>query len=136
MHIGVSNKKWFRIPLCMHTRNIFLTVIFRFTSIVVKRSVINKQISHHSSVYRPFHRLLLFLRSDATTAARIDGKIIPKPWSQQNPFLSLKIQAWCEIIWFEMLRTDHLSFTRSTHRFVRLFSSGRSCFHKTVCYQA
>ena len=31
-----------------------------------------------------------------------------KPLSQQNPFLSLKIQASSEIIWFEMLyRRDH-----------------------------
>ena len=31
-----------------------------------------------------------------------------KPLSQQNPFLSLKVQASSEIIWFEMLyRTDH-----------------------------
>ena len=52
-------------------------------------------------------------------------------WSQQNPFLSLKIQASSEIMWFEMLRTDHrthfacLASTRSTHLFERFgFSSG------------
>ena len=36
-----------------------------------------------------------------------------KPLSQQNPFLSLKVQASSEIIWFEMLyRTDHRPLRR------------------------
>ena len=54
--------------------------------------------------------LALFLRSDpTTTAARIDRKAVFtkfKPWSQQNPFLSLKIQVSNEIIRFKMRRTD------------------------------
>ena len=59
------------------------------------------------------HWLALFLRSDpTTTTARIDRKAVFtkfflfKPWSQQNPFLFLKIQASNEIIWFKMRRTD------------------------------
>ena len=36
-----------------------------------------------------------------------------KSLSQQNPFLSLKVQASSEIIWFEMLyRTDHRTLRR------------------------
>ena len=36
-----------------------------------------------------------------------------KPLSEQNPFLSLKVQASSEIIWFEMLyRTDHRTLRR------------------------
>ena len=36
-----------------------------------------------------------------------------KPLSQQNPFLSLKVQVSSEIIWFEMLyRTDHRTLRR------------------------
>ena len=37
-----------------------------------------------------------------------------KPWNQQNPFLSPKIQASSEIILFEMLRTDHRTQTALT----------------------
>ena len=70
-----------------------------------------------------------------------------KPLSQRNPFLSLKIQAPSEIIWFEMrYRTDHrtlrrlslhgFAFTKSSHHFVRFFSSGRSSLHKTVWHEA
>ena len=42
------------------------------------------------------------------------SKFVPlKPLSQQNPFLSLKVQASSEIIWFEMLyRTDHRTLRR------------------------
>ena len=54
-----------------------------------------------------------------------------KPLSQRNPFLSLKIQAPSEIIWFEMrYRTDHrtlrrlslhgFAFTKSSHHFSSL----------------
>ena len=36
-----------------------------------------------------------------------------KPLRQQNPFLTLKVQASSEIIWFEMLyRTDHRTLRR------------------------
>ena len=91
----------------------------------------------------------LFLRLDPTTAAWIDRKVVftkfvlIKPWSQQNPFLFLKLQASNEVIWFEMHRTDrrtprrltHLSFarftfTKSTHRFLRFFASRRSSLNK------
>ena len=63
--------------------------------------------------------------------------------SQQNPFLSLKVQASSEIIWCEMLyRTDHrthfarFASTKSSHHFVRFFSSGRSSLYKTVWHEA
>ena len=56
---------------------------------------------------------LLFLRLSTTTDAWIDRKaaftrfVLLKPLSQQNPLLFLKIQAWNEIIWFEIDRADH-----------------------------
>ena len=65
-----------------------------------------------------------------------------KPWSQQDPFLSLKIQAWSEIYSFEILRIDYrthfvrFAFTRSTYHFARFFSTGRLSLNKMVWYQA
>ena len=70
-----------------------------------------------------------------------------KPMSQQNPFLSLKIQASSKIIWFEMfieqitelLDGYHFApfaFMKSSHHFVCFFSSGRLSLHKTVWHEA
>ena len=87
---------------------------------------------------------LLFLRLDPTTAVWIDRKAVftkfdlLKSWSQQNPFLFLKIQASNEIIWFKMRRPDQrnprrLSLEFCTFRFHEIKPSLSTCLrYKTI----
>ena len=63
-----------------------------------------------------------------------------KPLSQRNPFLSLKIQAPSEIIWFEMrYRTDHRTLRRlslhvslSRNRAITLYVSSLQDDHLSI----
>ena len=78
-----------------------------------REHLLRKKLAHYS----PFS-----IRSNkftCTTAARIDRKavftklVLLKPWSRQNPFLFLKIQASNEIVWLKMRRTDQRTPRRS-----------------------
>ena len=62
-----------------------------------------------------------------------------KPWNQQTPFLSPKIQASSEIILFEMLRTDHRTQTalnlhvwRSRNQPIALYVSSLQDDHLSI----
>ena len=91
------------------------------TNISGQGTFAQKKKSHHSSVsVGCVDWLLLFLRSDATTAAWIDGKaVIPNSSRLSHriskiPSSTWKIQASNKIVLFGMLRTDHQTQTALT----------------------
>ena len=97
--------------------------------------------------------LLLFLRSDVTTAAWIDGnavipnssrlshwvsKIASSLWKSMHRARSSGLKCFIEEI-TELLDGYHFArfaSTKSGHHFVRFFSLGRSSLHKTVWHEA